>query len=133
MCQRVSVLVCRTKVCFYHDLARDPVFRLRQCQVASTPPLVKTITSVWGGGSPVPTYDSGDPPVICSTSPAIVKYHYIRVFLLFPCGKWSKLFPGKNLMCPYTIFKEEDLITCENPKIQPVFSKLPFQPFLGGA
>ena len=33
-------------------------------------------------------------------------------------------------MCPYTIFKEEDLITCENPKIQPVFSTLAFQPFL---
>ena len=35
-------------------------------------------------------------PVTSSVSPVTVKFHYITVFLLFPGGKWSILFPGKN-------------------------------------
>ena len=35
-------------------------------------------------------------PVRSSASPPIFKFHYFTVFLLFPSGKWSKLFPGKS-------------------------------------
>ena len=35
-------------------------------------------------------------PVTGLASPAIFKFQYIIVFLLFPGVKWSKLFPGEN-------------------------------------
>ena len=56
--------------------------------------------------TPVKNEPSGDIPgrklcqrgslVTSLASPVIVKFHHVLVFLLFPSGKLSKLFPGEN-------------------------------------
>ena len=54
-------------------------------------------------------------PVIRSASPVIFKFHYVTVFLLFPSGKWSNLFPVKFSKTIGSLGQDvaEGLVICE--------------------